>query len=84
MYSGILGCNSINLLILKKIVYKGNLKFDNKVMLVNILNDEKNILIVYMIVLYIELLFILVFEMGRLIKDFVCFLGKIELIFEVR
>lgn len=53
-------------------------------MLVNILNDEKNILIVYMIVLYIELLFILVFEMGRLIKDFVCFLGKIELIFEVR
>lgn len=84
MYSGILGCNSINLLILKKIIYKGNLKFDNKVMLVNILNDEKNILIVYMIVLYIELLFILVFEMGRLIKDFVCFLGKIELILEVR
>lgn len=84
MYSGILGCNSINLLILKKIIYKGNLKFDNKVMLVNILNDDKNILIVYMIVLYIELLFILVFEMGRLIKDFVCFLGKIELILEVR
>lgn len=53
-------------------------------MLVNILNDEINILIVYMIVLYIELLFILVFEMGRLIKDFVCFLGKIELILEVR
>lgn len=85
MYSGILGCNSINLLILKKNLYKKvNLKFDNKVMLVNILNDEKNILIMYMIVLYIELLFILVFEMGRLIKDFVCFLGKIELIFEVR
>lgn len=84
MYSGILGCNSINLLIFKKIIYKGYLKFDNKVMLVNILNDDKNILIVYMIVLYIELLFILVFEMGRLIKDFVCFLGKIELIFEVR
>lgn len=45
---------------------------------------KKNILIVYMIELYIELLFILVFEMGRLIKDFVCFLGKIEFIFEVR
>lgn len=54
-------------------------------MLVNILNDKKKYFdSVYMIVLYIELLFILVFEMGRLIKDFVCFLGKIELIFEVR
>lgn len=75
MYSGILGCNSINLLILKKIIYKGNLKFDNKVMLVNILNDEKKYFdsvydwVIYRIIIYFS------FWDGKVDKRFCMFFG---------
>lgn len=75
MYSGILGCNSINLLIFKKIIYKGYLKFDNKVMLVNILNDEKKYFdsvydwVIYRIIIYFS------FWDGKVDKRFCMFFG---------
>lgn len=53
-------------------------------MSVNTLNDDKNILTVYMIVLHTEPLSISAFEMGRLTKDPACSLGKIEFTPEAR
>lgn len=73
-----------SIIIKKNSHMKANLKSDNKVMSVNTLNDDKNILTVYMIVLHTEPLSISAFEMGRLTKDPACSLGKIELTPEAR